>query len=54
MRDEIGKEKIPLTVEEAHPEARLMVEPWLEGKLQPVLESTGSKTEQNALRDNLK
>jgi polyribonucleotide nucleotidyltransferase len=54
MRDEICKEKIPLTVEEAHPEARLMVEPWLEGKLQPVLESTGSKTEQNALRDTLK
>ncbi|MEM7032229.1 MAG: polyribonucleotide nucleotidyltransferase, partial [Chloroflexota bacterium] len=54
MQAEVGKEKRDMVPEETDNGIRDLVEPWLEGKVVPILAAEGTKSEKGALRDALK
>ena len=54
MQAEIGKEKRLMLPEVEDNGVRAIVEPWLEGKMRPLLEAEGTRAEKSVMQDNLR
>ncbi len=54
MKDEVGKPKLNAVIAQNNPETVAAAEAWLEGKIIPILEFEGSKTEKGAKTEALR